>query len=338
MTKKRSGICVAGNMIVDIVYPIHGWPEEGELTTITQGISRSTGGAVCNTIIDLAKLDGELPLQALGVIGTDVEGDFILEKVGEHKNIDISQVKRQGITSFTTVMSNSINQKRTFFHYRGANAVFDESYIEWENINAEILHIGYILLLDALDQEDDKFGTKMARLLHNAQQYGIKTSIDVVSETGNRFIKLVPPALKYSDHCIINELEAQQTTNIQLRSENDELITDNIYWALRKMMDMGVSTWTIIHAPEGGFGLDQEGNFVALNSLNLPKGYIKDTLGAGDAFCAGVLYAVQKRKCLREAIEMGIASATCSLSQCGATEGMRNTNEAMDLYARLRKF
>jgi sugar/nucleoside kinase (ribokinase family) len=200
------------------------------------------------------------------------------------------------------------------------------------------LHIGYILLLDALDQEDDKFGTKMARLLHNAQQYGIKTSIDVVSETGNRFIKLVPPALKYSDHCIINELEAQQTTNIQLRSENDELITDNIYWALRKMMDMGVSTWTIIHAPEGGFGLDQEGNFVALNSLNLPKGYIKDTLGAGDAFCAGVLYAVQKRKCLREAIEMGIASATCSLSQCGATEGMRNTNEAMDLYARLRKF
>jgi sugar/nucleoside kinase (ribokinase family) len=338
MMKKRSGICVAGNMIVDIVYPIHGWPEEGELITITQGISRSTGGAVCNTIIDLAKLDGELPLQALGVIGTDVEGDFILEKVGEHKNIDISQVKRQGITSFTTVMSNSINQKRTFFHYRGANAVFDESYIEWENINAEILHIGYILLLDALDQEDDKFGTKMARLLHNAQQYGIKTSIDVVSETGNRFIKLVPPALKYSDHCIINELEAQQTTNIQLRSENDELITDNIYWALRKMMDMGVSTWAIIHAPEGGFGLDKEGNFVALNSLKLPKGYIKDTLGAGDAFCAGVLYAVQKRKCLREAIEMGIASATCSLSQCGATEGMRNTNEAMDLYARLRKY
>lgn len=338
MMKKRSGICVAGNMIVDIVYPIHGWPEEGELITITQGISRSTGGAVCNTIIDLAKLDGELPLQALGVIGTDVEGDFILEKVGEHKNIDISQVKRQGITSFTTVMSNSINQKRTFFHYRGANAVFDESYIEWENINAEILHIGYILLLDALDQEDDKFGTKMARLLHNAQQYGIKTSIDVVSETGNRFIKLVPPALKYSDHCIINELEAQQTTNIQLRSENDELITDNIYWALRKLMDMGVSTWAIIHAPEGGFGLDKEGNFVALNSLKLPKGYIKDTLGAGDAFCAGVLYAVQKRKCLREAIEMGIASATCSLSQCGATEGMRNTNEAMDLYARLRKY
>src|SRR4030042_2039118 len=61
MTKKRSGICVAGNMLVDIVYPIHGWPEEGELITITQGISRSTGGAVCNTIIDLAKLDGELP-------------------------------------------------------------------------------------------------------------------------------------------------------------------------------------------------------------------------------------------------------------------------------------
>ena len=78
--------------------------------------------------------------------------------------------------------------------------------------DAELLHIGYILLLDALDEADAEYGTRMARLLHDAQQHGIKTSIDVVSESGDRFRRLVPPALRYTDYCIINEVEAQEST------------------------------------------------------------------------------------------------------------------------------
>ena len=82
----RKGICVAGNLIVDITYPIERWPRQSELTTITDGITRSVGGAVCNVITDLAKLDETLPLSALGVIGEDAEGEFILEQLGRHEN------------------------------------------------------------------------------------------------------------------------------------------------------------------------------------------------------------------------------------------------------------
>ena len=64
---KKNGIAVAGNMIVDVLYPIIGHPKPGELTTITEGISRSSGGALCNVIVDLAKLDPALPLTALGL-------------------------------------------------------------------------------------------------------------------------------------------------------------------------------------------------------------------------------------------------------------------------------
>ena len=88
----KNGIAVAGNMIVDILYPIQGLPGAGELTTILDGISRSVGGAVCNVIIDIAKLDPSLPLQALGRIGEDAEGDYIIEKLKMHKNIDLKQV------------------------------------------------------------------------------------------------------------------------------------------------------------------------------------------------------------------------------------------------------
>ena len=120
------GICVAGNMLVDILYPISGWPKQGELVHIQDGISRSIGGAVCNVIVDLAKLDPSLPLYAMGKTGTDAEGDLILERLGEHANIDTSCVVRDGISAFTAVMSDQISKERTFFTYLGANGKFEE--------------------------------------------------------------------------------------------------------------------------------------------------------------------------------------------------------------------
>ena len=327
----RKGICAAGNLLVDVTYPIERWPRQSELTTITEGITRSIGGAVCNVITDLAKLDPELPLETLGVIGEDPDGEFILEQLGVHKNVDISLLKRKGKTSFTAVMSDNNTKKRTFFQYRGANALFDESCVDWERMRCELLHVGYILLLDALDQKDAEYGTKMARLLAEAKRHGIKTSIDVVSESGDRFKTLVPPALKYTDYCVINELEAQQITGVLLRDEEERLYTEHMEEALRKMKELGVSVWAVIHCPEGGYGLDEKGNFVCLDSLSLPKGYIKGTVGAGDAFCAGVLYGAQKQWSLEESIRLGVCTAAASLSEPGATEGVGSLEDVMKL-------
>lgn len=327
----KKGIGVAGNLIVDITYPVERWPRESELVTITEGISRSTGGAVCNVAVDLARLDATVPLKTLGVIGTDGEGDYILEELEKYGNIDTSLLKRKGSTSFTAVMSNNTTKNRTFFQYRGANAFFQEDCIPWEELDIDLLHVGYILLLDALDQKDAEYGTRMARLLVRARERGIKTSIDVVTETGNRFQDLVPPALRYTDYCIINELEAQQITGVVLREEGERLYPERMREALEKMMEMGVSTWAVIHCPEGGFGLDREGSFVSCDSLRLPKGYIQGTVGAGDAFCSGVLYGAWKGWELKKAIRLGTCGAAASLSRPGATEGMAPVEQVLEL-------
>ncbi len=328
----KKGICVAGNMIVDITYPIERWPKENELTSITGEIENTPGGAVCNVITDLAAMDPDLKLQALGMIGKDPEGDFILKRLGKYPNVDTSLVTRTGRTSFTSVMSSNENKSRTFFQYRGANALFDENCIDWTKVDADLMHIGYILLLDALDQEDNQYGTKMAKLLHDAQRSGLKTSIDVVTETGDRFQKLVRPALKYTDYCVINELEAQQVTGVLLRDEEENLHTENMEKALVTMKELGVSTWAVIHAPEGGYGLDENGRFVSMTSLHLPDQYIKGTVGAGDAFCAGVLLGAEKGKTLKEGILLGICAAGASLSAPGATEGMKPEKDVLALY------
>lgn len=328
----KKGICCAGNMIVDITYPIETWPKQNELTHITEGIQTSTGGSVCNTITDLARLDPDLPLVASGFAGHDAEGSFVLDELGKYPNIDLSLVKRDGRTSFTAVMSNNKTKERTFFQHAGANAYYCEDHIDWDKLDVDIFHIGYILLLPALDQPDAEYCTKMARLLHRAQKAGMKTSIDVVSEAGERFAKLVTPALKYANYCVINELEAQQTTGIRLRDEDGTLHPENMEVALRKLKELGVSDWAVIHCPEIGCGVDEQGEFFAVPSLKLPVGWIKGTVGAGDAFCAGILYAAEMDMSMEQALKLGACSAAASLSEVSASDGVKTVEEVLKLY------
>ena len=142
--------------------------------------------------------------------------------------------------------------------------------------------------------------------------------------------------MKYADYCVINELEAQASTGVRLTDDSGELLRENLPQALRRMKELGVSTWAVIHCPQGGFGLDEKDNLIEVEGLKLPQGFIKGSVGAGDAFCSGVLYAAWKGLSLREGIELGTAAAACSLSEPGATEGMRPCEEAMALYRKLR--
>lgn len=327
----RKGIMCAGNMLVDITYPIEGWPAQGELVRVLPGIGRSTGGAVCNVIADLARLDPTLPLYAAGIAGHDPEGDFILEQLARYPNIDTSAVLRTGQTAFTLVMSNTADRQRTFFQYAGAMAEYGEQHLNVDALDCAILHIGYLLLLPHLDAPDAEYGTRMARLLHRVQSRGIKTSIDVVTAADGAFAAVVPPALKYTDYCTVNELEAQRITGVPLRTADGTLLRQNMPAALQRLREMGVAVWAVIHCPEAGFGMDENGVFCECPSLCLPQGYIKGTVGAGDAFCAGVLYAAHSGLPLVQALQLGAATAAASLAHPAASEGVGSLAEVLAL-------
>ena len=315
------GIAVAGNMIVDYNKMIPVFPERNGLVKISRVFS-SIGGAVNNVAQDLARLDPSLPLKAVGLIGRDPEGEEILRILRQYPNVDLSRVLFEGRTSFTDVLAEEVSKLRTFLMYPGGNALFGIDHIDLDALNCDIFHIGYILLLDALDAPDAQYGTKMARLLHEIQKRGIQTSVDVVSETGDRFAKLVTPSLPYVDYLIINELEAGRTVGVELRDDKDALILDRIPDVLRALKRLGVKRWAAIHAPEGGFGIDEHGAFYAIAGFDLPEGFIAATVGAGDAFCAGALYAAYRGEDMRTAIEEGILTATGSLREGDASGGV----------------
>ena len=322
------GIAVAGNLIVDNMKYIDNWPSRHMLTTITD-ISRSTGGLCTSCTLTLAKLDPALPIKVIGLVGCDEAGDFILSRLNAHPRVDTSRVRRMGATSYTDVMTENGSGARTFFIYRGANAMLSPEHFDFGGLDADILHIGYILLLDTLDGPDPEYPTAMCRVLDAAQKAGIRTSIDVVSEDGERFSKLVPPALRYADYCTINEIEASRTTGIELRGADGAPVMGNLPLVCRKLMDMGVGRWVVVHMPELACGLERGGAYVYEPSWRIPDGFIKSTVGAGDAFASGIIYGAYSGRSLAESIRIAGAVAACSLSGEGASDAIRPMPELL---------
>lgn len=324
----KKGIAIAGNLIVDKNKSISVYPEKGMLVKI-DSVIQNVGGCVPNTIIDIAKIDSTVPLYAYGKVGADSEGEFLV------KTLQDNGISTQGVlysslpTSFTDVMNVISTGERTFFQYPGANSEYDISDIDVDALDCDIFHAGYILLMDKFDESDPEYGTRLARLLKSIQDKGIKTSVDVVSEEGERFSKLVPPALKYCNYSIINEIEAGRAVGIAPRDANGKLIEANIKRILEKFFELGVKDIAVIHCPEGGFALDNTGNYVSIPSQNLPKGYIKGSVGAGDAFCAGVLYGIYKGFSLDKTVEIGNLAAAANLSEIDSISGLRSLDELM---------
>ena len=214
----RRGILAGGNWIIDQVKIIDVYPGPEKLGNIL-GQYQGTGGGPYNVLIDLAKSGVSFPLYGAGLVGNDALGEQILADCRTHK-IDTHALTptNKAPTSFTDVMTERATGRRTFFHDRGANALWDGGGLNFKKCKAHIFHLAYLLLLDALDLPDEKFGTKTAKLLSEAQAAGMKTSVDVVSEDRGRFARVVTPALKFTDYCILNEFEAGKTTGFKLRN------------------------------------------------------------------------------------------------------------------------
>ncbi len=324
----EQGIALAGNLIVDTVKYIERYPAPHTLTTIS-GETRSTGGLVSNCMLTLAKLDPSLPLQAIGLVGKDAAGDFVLQRFAAHPNIDVSGISRQGITSYTDVMTEQRGGSRTFFHYRGANALLSPAHFDFTKLRADILHIGYILLLDMLDAPDPDYPTALCRVLHGAKRAGMQTSVDVVSEDSERFGKLVPPALAYADYCIINEVEAAHTTGIPLRSRDGSIVMQNLQPACAALMNMGVGRWAVIHMPELSCAAERAGSYYQAPSWRIPEGFLKSTVGAGEACASGILYGAYRGWSLAESLRIAGAVAAYSLSGAGATDAIKPLPELL---------
>jgi sugar/nucleoside kinase (ribokinase family) len=334
MMTKRNGITAAGNWIVDRVKRVDCLPGRGMLANIKDQ-RLSPGGAPANVLHDLARLKAPFPLAGLGIVGNDADGQY-LRRVFTELGVGIEglQMTDQAPTSFTDVMNDEATGDRVFYHHRGANALFNPGHVEVARLGCRIFHLGYLLLLDAMDQPDPEFGTVAARLLRQVQSAGILTSLDVVSEESDRFARIVPPALKYVDYLILNEIETARAVGMTVRDAQRRLDGGALIEAVERLYRFGDMRLVAVHMPEGVYMRDRAGRRYSRGSLQLPEGYIAGAVGAGDAFCAGMLLGLHEGWEVVEAAGLGSCCAAASLSRPGASEGVLPLEETLGLAKR----
>lgn len=301
---------MAGTILVDKINEISAYPNAGELTKI-KSVQKATGGCVPNVAVDLKRIDNALEVKAVGCVGNDEEGALVKATLKENGVNVEGLYELTDKTSFTEVMSVTGGQ-RTFFTYAGASAAFGKEHVDFEKLQVKMLHLGYFLLLDKIDNGDG------LEILKAAKARGVKTSIDLVSENSDRY-QTVIPCLPYTDNVIINETEAGAITGIEPKRENLRKIAE-------KMKSYGVRERVIIHTPELGVCASEDG-FCAVSSYEIPKDFIKGTTGAGDAFCAGALIGIYRDKTDEEILAFASSAAVAALSQADAVSGMCSEQE-----------
>lgn len=316
----KNGIVVAGTILVDKINEIDAYPQSGELTKIVR-VEKSVGGCVPNVAVDLKRVAPELTVKAVGKIGDDEDGAYVRSLLARNGVEDSGVVTGELPTSFTQVMSVKGGQ-RTFFTYAGANDDFGCDDIDFSALNAEMLHLGYFLLLKKVDEGEGE------KILREAQSRGVKTSIDLVSENSDRY-ELVLPCLKYTDNVIINETEAGALTGIEPTLRNLREIAE-------KLKGYGVKERVIIHTPEAGVCLSDDG-FTVVPSYVLPQGFIKGTTGAGDAFCAGALLGIYRDLSDEEILSLASQTAVAALSAADATSGMCDEKKIKEICRSLKR-
>lgn len=326
----RQGILAGGNWIIDQIKIIDCFPGEEALANILEQ-EKNNGGSPYNLLKDLSLLEAPFPLEGVGLVGNDDNGRLILDDCDSHKiNRDQIQSIDFAHTSFTDVMSVKDSGRRTFFHQRGANAFLQKSHFRLESSRAKIFHLGYMLLLDQLDQLDEAGRTPASYLFEEASKAGFITSSDVVSESSGRFRQVVLPSLPYLDYLFLNDLEAENITGHEIRRLG-QLNMEAVKNAAAELKGSGVRKAVIIHFPEGALAMADEKLIYTQGSVLINTDLIKGSAGAGDAFAAGVLYGLHEELDLPTSLQAGVAAAAASLRMPSCSAGVESLKTCMQL-------
>lgn len=77
----------------------------------------------------------------------------------------------------------------------------------------------------------------------------------------------------------------------------------------------------MIHSPELAVAISHTEAVITVPSFWVEKHEVLSTLGAGDAFCSGVLYGLHHNLALHEVLKLGHALAYFNLFSLSATDG-----------------
>ena len=284
MAVNKNGIVVCGAVFVDI----KGFPADvyipdgrnaGHIEYIHGGVSR-------NVVEDIANL--ELRPTFLGIVDESALGDDVIRKLKRHKvNTEYMQTIPNGMGTWLAVFDNngdlagSISQRPNLMPILSVlEEKGDEIVSVCDSVVAEV-DMDKVIIKKVIELCEK----------HHKKLYGVVSNMSIAVERRD--------LLRKFDCVICNQLEA----GIFFMDDYSEKTPEELMEILAERLHAAnIPSMVVTMGGAGAVYADREGQ---RGYCPAQKVQVKDTTGAGDAFCAGVSAGLTYGKTMEEAVEIG---------------------------------
>ena len=265
--------------------------EEGFVTDFKE----SAGGSAANTVVGLARL--ELKTGFIGKVAADREGKFLLDEFRQEgvdvNGITVSENGRSG-----TVMG-YIDPKgdRALYVDPGVNDQLDFNDINIDYVSGtQFLHLSSFVA--------EKPFNSQKRLITKLSD--VKTCFDPGALYARKGLAALKPLIQRSYAVFPNENEVKLLTGQDYKE------------GAKKFLELGAELVAVKIGKRGCYVSDGKESHL-IEAYNVKA---VDTTGAGDAFCAGFIYGLIKKRDLFECGKLGNFVASRCVAKMGARTGL----------------
>lgn len=277
-------ILVIGATFVDI----KGFPSDMYIPT-GRNVGRVEyihGGVARNVVEDIANV--ELRPTFLGIVDDTPIGDAVLKKLQNHKvNTDYMQVLPNGMGTWLAVFDNNGDLAGSISMRPNLMPILD--YLE--NKGDEIFSKMKSVVIEVdIDKDIVKKTIELAEK-YDCKLFGMVSNMSIAAKRRDFLQKF--------DCFICNQQEAGQL----FLNDYAEYTPAQMELELKqKIQGAQIASMVVTMGDQGAVYADLQGNSGYCKARNVQ---VKDTTGAGDAFCAGVAIGITYGKTMAQAIDIG---------------------------------
>ena len=155
------------------------------------------------------------------------------------------------------------------------------------------------------------------RIMERLQEKDVKFIVDTTGESLLKVLKYNPFLIKPNHH------ELGELFGVKLNSKEE--VIENA----KKLKDMGAQNVIISMAGDGAVLIDSNGG---VTTSNVPKGVVKNSVGAGDSMVAGFIAGYLNSEKIEDGFKLGVATGSAS----AFSEGLATKDYVYELLEQVR--
>ena len=155
------------------------------------------------------------------------------------------------------------------------------------------------------------------RIMERLQEKNVRFIVDTTGESLLKVLKYNPFLIKPNHH------ELGELFGVKLNSKEE------VIEYARKLKDMGAQNVIISMAGDGAVLIDSNGG---VTTSNVPKGIVKNSVGAGDSMVAGFIAGYLNSEKVEEGFKLGVATGSAS----AFSEGLATKDYVYELLEQVK--